>query len=129
MAAQLNNFGASCYKSIVGIKKLDKKTNDIVNERIQERLLLNLLHLRQLRKLGHSLRRDDSEPAKTFALYEPAPNHGAEKRGALRLSYRENISGHFCGERKHGWTARQIEDEASDLKTWRMICCCLRLKF
>ena len=89
MANQINSFATSCYRIMLSIRKLDKVPNSTVLERVNEPPLLNDLHSHQLRKLSHSLRLSADEPAKIFALYEPAPAHGKEKRGAHRQSFRE----------------------------------------
>ena len=50
-------------------------------------------------------------------LGETTANRQKHSRCMNRPPTIEYISGLFCGERKHGWTARQIEEEASDFKT------------
>jgi len=69
---------------------------------------------RQLRKLGHNLRKNCTTIPHTYALY--MPSHGKRKRGRPRLEYLqyiENVTG-LKG-------VQSIVDTAQNRENWRML--------
>ncbi len=50
--------------------------------RVNSGPLIEIACKRQLKWLGHILRKDDTVPAKQLALYEPEKRHGSAERGA-----------------------------------------------
>ena len=89
----------------------------MIYETVRERPLVHSVQQRQLRWLGHALRRDEDEPAKIFALYEPAPSHGSTNKGRPSTSYKQYIAGLLTTDKKD-ITTKQIEDMASDRTKW-----------
>ncbi len=71
MEREINGFGTNCLRIILGIRRIDRITNEVVYSRSQQPALINMVRHRQLGYLGHVLRiADKEEPAKKFALYE-----------------------------------------------------------
>ena len=104
----------------LGIRRLDKVRNSIVLDKMEERPLLDTFHERQLSWIGHALRRDVrrdvSEPSRTFALYEPT--HGKKSRGQPSLSYHQYIVD-VLGLPREFTTAQHIVEMATDRKRWK----------
>ena len=70
---KLNNFTTSCYRIILGIKRMDFISNDEVLKRVkQDRyLLIQLIQQRQLQFLGHTPRKTDNELVDRYVLFHP----------------------------------------------------------
>jgi hypothetical protein len=98
MDIEINGFHTNCLRIILGIKRIDKVTNDEIFSKSSSQPLTHTIRQRQLRYLGHALRMEDSEPAKKFALYEPT--HGKRKRGGQSLSFHQYIASILPGEQK-----------------------------
>jgi hypothetical protein len=77
----LNSFATSCYRIILNIKRLDKISNNRIYEMVKQEPLVQTIQRRQLRFIGHCLRRNQTEFTNTYALYTPKPGHGKRKRG------------------------------------------------
>ena len=86
---EINAFGTKCYRQILNINPQSKTTNKTVYELTNREPLINTVRKNQLRWVGHSMRLKNDEPAKIFALYEPA--HGG-KVGRPKLSYKRQIA-------------------------------------
>ncbi len=77
----LNSFATNCYRIILGIKKLDKVSNKRVYEQVGKDQITLQIHQRQLRFVGHSLRRGmtfpppppPKKPPKEKPLQPPQP--------------------------------------------------------
>ena len=67
MKKEINSFGTSCYRYMLGIRRIYRVKNEEVLQRVQRSNLGNLMHKRQLRSLGHWIGKDDI--IKGFALY------------------------------------------------------------
>ena len=80
--------------------------------------IVEKLWLKQLTWVGHALRRPDNEPAKVFALYEPEPSLGKNKRGRKTKSYFDYISELLLPKRSNVTNA-EIMNLASDRKNWK----------
>jgi hypothetical protein len=117
MADKINSFATSCYRVMLGIKRLDKVANAAVYERVGERPLIIAVQQRQLRWVGHALRREVAEPARIFALYEPAPTHGRVPRGRPPVSYKQYIASLLTSEHKD-LTVEAIVTMAQDRREW-----------
>ena len=85
LESELNSFGTSSLRIILGVKKLDKVPNAITYENSGEKPMILSVRERQLRHLGHILRLNDNEPAKKFALYEAA--HGSRRQERPKLNF------------------------------------------
>ena len=117
MANKINSFATSCYRIMLGIRSLDKVRNDHVYNSVGEQPLLVSVQQRQLRWVGHALRRDDMEPARIFALYEPGERLGKAAPGAPPTSYKHYIASLLTSAPKD-LSAAQISDMASNRKQW-----------
>ena len=53
---------------------------------------MQIIQRRQLRFIGHCLRRGKEEFTYQYALYTPQPRHGKRKQGRLKLLYPEYIA-------------------------------------
>ena len=116
MIEKINSFATSCYRIMLGIKRLDKVTNVAVLERVEQQPLSIAVQQRQLRWLGHALRRGPMEPATIFALYEPAPRHGKTLAGRPPEPYREYVSKLLMVGKD--MSADQIVTAAQNRKWW-----------
>jgi hypothetical protein len=91
---------------------------EVIYEQTGMKPLSWILRERQLRYLGHVLRLDDSEPAKIFALYDPA--HGHRKRGRPKLRFTEYVASLITDE-PEGYTRETITQLAQNRNQWRRI--------
>ena len=114
---QLNTFATRCYRGIIGVSLFDHISNDELYRRVDQRPLVEFVRELQLKWLGHALRRDDNEPSKIFALYEPEEGHGRAKIGRPRLTWCQYIFG-ILSRYRVGLTTKDIEELARDRKCW-----------
>ena len=70
MKKEIDFFGTSCYRYMLGKRRIDRVRNEEVLQRVQRSNLSNLMYKRQLRSLGHWIRKDDI--IRRFALYKTA---------------------------------------------------------
>ena len=119
MTSEINSFATSCYRIMLGIKRIQKVPNAHIYEQIGAEPLIYTVQKRQLRWIGHALRRDASEPSRIFALYEPAKSHGQVKAGRPPPSYRLYIASLLTSNPKD-LTDKQIVDMASNKTAWDM---------
>ena len=115
---QINSFATTCYRSLLGIKWCDHVSNEKVLEKVKKAPLIDTVRKRQLGWLGHTLRLEDQEPAKTFALYEP--KHGSFKRGPRPLSYKHQIA-KLLSDSPDDLTIEAISEMARNKKKWSEI--------
>ena len=76
MKKEIDSFGRSCYRFILGIRRIDRIRNED-----------NTLYKRQVRSLGHWIRKDDI--IAQYALYQC--NTGKNRRGRPQLTYCKHI--------------------------------------
>ena len=69
MKKEIDFFGTSCYRYMLGKRRIDRVRNEVL-QRVQRSNLSNLMYKRQLRSLGHWIRKDDI--IRRFALYKTA---------------------------------------------------------
>ena len=118
LESDINVFANTCYRAMLGIKLVDHVTIETILDRVKMPPLINLVRKRQLGWLGHTLRLDDQEPSKIFALYEP--KHGRFKQGPRPLNYRSQIvnlisSASDCVSNEH------LIEMAKNKKKWNKI--------
>jgi len=65
-----NAFSTSCYRIMLGIKRLYKVSNERIYVLTSTSPLMATVKSRQLKFLDHILRMDKNEPVKTYTLYE-----------------------------------------------------------
>ena len=87
MKKAIDSFGTSCYGYMLGIRRTDRVRNEEVLQRVQRSNLSNLMYKRQLRSLGHWIRKDDI--IRRFALYKNC--FGRNRLGRPRLNYNKHI--------------------------------------
>ena len=117
---QLNTFGTRCYRGILGISLYEHMTNQELYQRVGQKSIIEIIRERQLRWLGHALRRKESEPSRVFALYEPEAGHGKPKQGRPKLIWSEYII-RLLAPYRTGLTTRDVESLAQDRKRWKNI--------
>ena len=118
--SSINLFATSCYRIILGVKRLDKVTNVEIYQRSAQIPLMSTIRARQLRWISHLLRRDKSEPAREFALYEPHTNLGKAKRGKPAITYKHQIAS-MLTSRPELLATSEIGTMASDRNKWRKL--------
>ena len=92
MVNKINAFATSCYRIMMGIKRLDHVRNTQIHEMTNTQPLINTVRQRQLRFLGHILRMPEDEPCRRYALC--VPTHGRRRPGRQRTSYISYV--HVC---------------------------------
>ena len=117
MEKKINCFGSSCYRIMLGIRRLDKITNESVYEQVRRRPLAYAAYKRQLQWLGHALRREENEPSRIFALYEPAQSLGRSKPGQPPRTFTQHIA-HLLTSAPSGLSSADIARLAKDRKEW-----------
>ena len=118
MESKINSFATSCYRILLEIKRLDRVSNDRVYEMTKTRPLIEQVRTRQLKFLGHILRKSEDEPANLYTLY--FPTHGRRRPGRQRTSYLRYIQ-RLLGDDDGQLTSKQITDLAIDRKGWRKL--------
>ena len=73
------------------IKRSDRISNEEVYNRAGTRPLSQLIQRRQLKYIGHSLRKPEEELISKYVLYTPDENHGRRGPGRPREQYRDYI--------------------------------------
>ncbi len=115
LESSINSFGTYCLRNIKGYRRLDKISNKQLYAETNEKPLILAVRQRQLRHLGHLLRLDCLEPARTFALYEP--KHGSVKRGRPRARFVPYVAKLITNSVET--TAAEIETLAQNRTYWR----------
>jgi hypothetical protein len=118
MEASIDGFGTNCLRVILGIKKIDHVPNEEIYKRSGMKPLTCFIRERQLGHLDHILRRDDNEPCKVFALYEPT--HGRRAQGRPKLSYSRYMAG-LITDTPENCTRESIISLAQNRKKWGRI--------
>ena len=65
---KLKSFTTSCYRIILGIKRMDFISDEEVLKTVKQNLLIQLIQQRQLHFLGHFLRKPENELVNRYAL-------------------------------------------------------------
>ena len=117
---QLNTFDTKCLRAILRINILDHITNAEIYRRSGLSPIATITRKRQLKWLGHSLRRTPDEPAKIFAFYEPTQSQGQVKQGPAthELKWTQQVKSSLA-RYSDGLTVEQIEELAKDRKSWK----------
>jgi Reverse transcriptase (RNA-dependent DNA polymerase) len=95
---KINVVATNCYRNMLNIKRSDHVKLADIYERVKRKPLINTVRKRQLGWLGHTMRLQNDEPTKVFAMYEPEIQHGKAKRGAKKLSYKTQITQMLTGQ-------------------------------
>ena len=116
MENKINAFATSCYRIMLGIKRLDCVRNAQIYEMTNTQPLINTVRQRQLRFLGHILRMPEDEPCRRYALY--VPTHGRRRPGRQKTSYMSYVQ-KLLGDTENDLHEEAIASLASDRFTWR----------
>ena len=100
---------------MLGISRKDHVTNVSVYQTVNECPLSNTVKARQLKWLGHTLRRDPNDLVNEFALYHPT--HGHRRRGGHKRLYHQYITRVFNSEFQ--LTPAELRLAAQDKEDWR----------
>ena len=87
LAKQIDSFSTTAYRRMLGIHWTDKVSNERLYQMTDQRPLSEIIQQRQLRFIGHILRREPTELVNQYALYTPKENHGKRGRGRPATSY------------------------------------------
>ena len=112
----LNSFATNCYRVMLNIKRLDRISNAEIYKRIGIDELVLQIQRRQLRFVGHSLRRPENELINKYVLYQPIQRHGKRKPGKSKTLYPEYIGKLINSEVPP--TADEMRKAARDRKEW-----------
>ena len=118
MECKINAFATSCYRIMLGIKRMDHVPNTTIYDMTKSEPLITRVKRRQLRFLGHILRLPDEEPAKKYATY--APTHGRRRPGRPCTSYLTYIQ-RLLGDNEGMIEDRQIVTLAQDRRAWKKL--------
>lgn len=119
---ELDSFATNCYRHILGIKRLDKVSNNEIYERVKQIPLSVTLGERQLTWIGHMLRRNDNELIKKYALYGPDQLDGDAKIGKPKLTYIKEVQRQLnpgLKENEIKLEAKEIVKMAQDREKWK----------
>ena len=105
----MDSFGTSCYRYMLGIRRIDRVRNEEVRQRLQRSNLSNLMYKLQLRSLGFWIRKDDV--IRRFALYKNY--YGRNRRGRPRLTYNKHI------QTITELSTEELERKALNSQEWR----------
>ena len=99
--------GTSCYRIMLGIKRLDFISNEEVLRQVQQEKLVQLI-------LGHILKKPEDELANKYALYHP--RHGKRKVGRPKSLFHQYIARVMCQDNPP--TPEEIRLMALDRTNW-----------
>jgi hypothetical protein len=119
---ELDSFATNCYRYILGVKRLDKVSNNEIYERVKQIPLSVTLGERQLTWIGHMLRRNENELIRKYALYGPDQLGGDAKIGKPKLTYIKEIQRQLnpgLKENEIKLEAKEIVKMAQDREKWK----------
>ena len=73
----LNSFATKCYRTKLGIKRIDKTSNEKVYEMVNRSQLTLQIQQRQVQFVGHSLRRNENDVINKYVLWAWDERHGS----------------------------------------------------
>ena len=115
---RINAFATTCYRHILHIdQEQDRVTNVDLYTMVNAQELVVEVHKRQLRKLGHFLRKPSTALTNKYALYEPS--HGTRRPGRPKQSYKDYIAKVINFQDPP--TEQSIRQTAMDRKAWAKI--------
>ena len=125
----LNSFATSCYRVMLNVKRLDKVSNNKILESVGIKHPLNLtVQRRQLKFVGHSLRRAEDELINEYVLYTPEPYHGKRGAGRPPLLYPDYIAKLINNNTPP--TIKEIRRAAQNRQEWqRIVDACIPTSF
>ena len=108
---ELNSFPTSCYRILLNIRRTDRVTNQHILNVTQRKSLSETLLIKQLRVLGHWLRRPGDATIKMYALY--TSNQGQNWQGRPRATYVKSM------QKVTGMGNETLMELAEDQEEWR----------
>lgn len=121
LESTLNTFALNCYRIMLNIRRTQHISNKEIYNRTKQVPLATTVQQRQLRFVGHCLRRNENEPIHQYVLYTPSNDHGKRKTGKPKISYASYISKLVSKDPKSPWTVEDIKNNAADRKEWRKL--------
>ena len=118
MTNKVNSFATSCYRIMLNIKHTNRVSSDEVCSKVGTGPLVSIVIQRQLRFLGHQLRRDTKEHSHLYAPY--IPPHGKRKPGRQPTNFLKYIQ-ELLGDRNDMLSTVQIAQMACDRTAWRRV--------
>jgi hypothetical protein len=91
LKSTLDSFATNCYRIMLGIKRTDRVSNQRVYEMVNRCGLTLRVQQRQLRFIGHCLRRNENDLINKYVLWAPEGRHGSRGRGKPRTLYHTYI--------------------------------------
>ena len=119
LAQQINSFATTSYRLMLGIKRTNRVSNNQIYEITGQAPLVQLIKQRQLRFIGHCLRKPPTELVNQYALYTPKANHGHRGRGRPKMTYLNYIAGLINNEVLP--TEQEIRNLAANRDGWKKI--------
>ena len=108
--------------------RLDKISNEIVLERVDQHLLIESVRKRQLRWVGHALLRDESKLSRKFVFYEPSARQAPARASSRKLSRADRQAHHLSdwAQVSHGSAVDAIglgqeRIEQENCQSWRLL--------
>ena len=108
---------------MLGIKQTDKRTLEYIYQQLETEAgskkvdpLALQVQKRQLRYVGHCLRKPKNELIHKYVLYTPRKSHGERKKGRPQLQFAEYIGKLI--NRDIQLTVDEIRAMANDRKLW-----------
>jgi hypothetical protein len=86
----INSFATNCYRIILGIHRKDRVSNTTLYQTVNQHPLSLTIHQKQLRWIGHILRKPSNELINTYAFYDP--QHGKRRQGRQKILYHQYIA-------------------------------------
>ena len=87
--SEINSFATSCYRIMLNIKRTDKISNQRILGKVKRKDLIDTVIGRQLRSLGHWLRKPPTSIINKYALY--TTNLERNRRGRPRMTYVKQV--------------------------------------
>ena len=113
----INSYATNCYRIILGICYQDRVSNATIYQMTNQQPLSHLIQKRQLKWLGHILRKPNDELINIYAFYDPL--HGTRRKGRQRILYHQYIANSI--NRAISLSPAEIRNAAQDRSQWRKL--------
>ena len=118
LISKLDAFQTSCLRIMLDVKRSDRVRNETIYAMTNLQPLAHTVQERQLRFLGHCIRRPPEHFVSGYALYSPM--HGRRSRGRGRLLYHQYIANLL--DPNFTLSPDEIRRAANDRDGWRASC-------
>ena len=116
LCRQLDSFQTSCFRIILGVSRTDHVSNEEVYDRTGTVPLSQSVKARQIRFLGHCLRRPQGDLISKYALYRPT--HGKPRPGGRKILFHE-YDAKLINPENPPPLPHEIRTLAQDRKAWK----------